>query len=173
MANAYTVCSYIQIKIIISITKFEPSREKTFLMHMQTQGHDSHVKISSVFILYSLVIKCLIANRKIHDCCIARFVPETVEIPKIGFITLRLIKIKDNVQLYEVLTIIPADQSCCKTHVMVIKYLGRRMGKPTICICENKDADQLRSNCKADQRLCFRYMNSTIPLLSKTKISSL
>ena len=116
MANAYTVCSYIQIKIIIiGITKFEPRPEKTFLMHMQTQGHDSHVKISSVFILNSLVIKCLIANRKIHDCCTARFVPETVEIPTTGFITLRLIKIKDNAQLYEVLTIIPADHSCCKT----------------------------------------------------------
>ena len=30
--------------------------------------------------------------------------------------------------------------------------------KKTICICENKDADQLRSNCEADQRLCFRYI---------------
>ena len=29
------------------------------------------------------------------------------------------------------------------------------MGKPTICICENKGADQLRSNCEADQRVCF------------------
>ena len=28
--------------------------------------------------------------------------------------------------------------------------------KPAICICENKDADQLGSNCAADQRLCFR-----------------
>ena len=28
--------------------------------------------------------------------------------------------------------------------------------KPTICICENKYADQLRGNCEADQRLCFR-----------------
>ena len=46
------------------------------------------------------------------------------------------------------------------------------MGKPTICICENKDADQLRSHCEADQRLCFRYKDSTIPLLSKSKISS-
>ena len=36
------------------------------------------------------------------------------------------------------------------------------MRKPTICICENKSADQLRSNCEADQRLCFRYMDSTI-----------
>ena len=27
--------------------------------------------------------------------------------------------------------------------------------KPAFCICENKDADQLRSNCTADQRLSF------------------
>ena len=47
------------------------------------------------------------------------------------------------------------------------------MGKPTICICENKGADQLPGNREADQRLCFRYMDSTIPLLSKSKISSL
>ena len=47
------------------------------------------------------------------------------------------------------------------------------MRKPTFCICENKDADQLRSNCAADQRLCFCYMDSTIPLLSNSKMSSL
>ena len=41
------------------------------------------------------------------------------------------------------------------------------------CICENKDADQLRINCAADQRLCFRYTDSTIPLLPKSEISSL
>ena len=29
-------------------------------------------------------------------------------------------------------------------------------------MCENKGADQLRSNCEADQRLCFRYTDSTI-----------
>ena len=51
--------------------------------------------------------------------------------------------------------------------------MSRRMGKPTICIGENKGADQLRSNCEADQRLCFRYTDSKIPLLSKSKISSL
>ena len=39
------------------------------------------------------------------------------------------------------------------------------MGKPTICIGENKGADQLRGNREADQRLCFRYTDSTIPLL--------
>ena len=47
------------------------------------------------------------------------------------------------------------------------------MGKPTICICENKGADQLRGNREADQRLCFRYTDSEIPLPSKSKISSL
>ena len=38
------------------------------------------------------------------------------------------------------------------------------MRKPAFCICENKDADQLRGNREADQRLCFRYTGSTIPL---------
>ena len=47
------------------------------------------------------------------------------------------------------------------------------MRKPTFCICENKDADQLRGNREADQRLCFRYLDSLIPLLSKSEISSL
>ena len=45
------------------------------------------------------------------------------------------------------------------------------MGKPTICIGENKDADQLRSNREADQRLCFHFTDSTIPLLPKYEIS--
>ena len=47
------------------------------------------------------------------------------------------------------------------------------MRKPAFCICENKDADQLRSNCTADQRLCFHYSDITIPLLHKSKMSSL
>ena len=51
-------------------------------------------------------------------------------------------------------------------------YLSRLMGIPTICIGENKGTDQLRSNCEADRRLCFRYTDSSIPLLSKSKISS-
>ena len=47
------------------------------------------------------------------------------------------------------------------------------MRKPPFRICENKDADQLRGNREADQRLCFRYIDSTIHLLSKSEISSL
>ena len=55
----------------------------------------------------------------------------------------------------------------------VHKKMSRRMRKPTICICENKDADQLRSNREADQHLCFHYLDSTIPLLPKYEISHL
>ena len=54
------------------------------------------------------------------------------------------------------------------------------MRKATFCICENKDADQLRGNREADQRLCFRYIDtcfryidSTIPPLPKSQISTL
>ena len=47
--------------------------------------------------------------------------------------------------------------------------MSRVMRKPAFCICENKDADQLRGNREADQRLFFRYIDSTIPLLSKSK----
>ena len=44
------------------------------------------------------------------------------------------------------------------------------MRKPAFCICENKDADQLRGSREADQRLCFRYTDSTIPLLPRSEI---
>ena len=47
------------------------------------------------------------------------------------------------------------------------------MRKSAFCICENKDADQRRGNREADQRLCFRYTDITIHLLSKYEISSL
>ena len=45
--------------------------------------------------------------------------------------------------------------------------MNRLMEKQTICIGENKDADQLRGynqlrgNREADQCLCFRYLDST------------
>ena len=39
------------------------------------------------------------------------------------------------------------------------------MRQSAFCIWENKDADQLR--------LCFRFMDGKIPLLSKSEISSL
>ena len=51
--------------------------------------------------------------------------------------------------------------------------MNRVMRKPTFCICENKDADQLRDNRQADQRLCFRYIDSAILLVPEYEISSL
>ena len=55
-----------------------------------------------------------------------------------------------------------------ETMTQRIWQLSRLMGKPTICIGENKDADQLRGY----QRLRFRYPDNTIPLLLKSEISS-
>ena len=58
--------------------------------------------------------------------------------------------------------------------IKIVKhYMSRAVRKPAFCICENKDADQLRGNRKADQRLCFRYIDATIPLLPKYEITSL
>ena len=54
-----------------------------------------------------------------------------------------------------------------------VYQMSHVMRKPTFCICKNKEADQLRGNREADQRLCFRYIDSTIPLFSKPEISRL
>ena len=50
--------------------------------------------------------------------------------------------------------------------------MSRIVRKPDFCLGENKGADQLRGNREADQRLCFRYSDSTITLLLKSEISS-
>ena len=47
------------------------------------------------------------------------------------------------------------------------------MRKPAFCICKNKDADQIRGYREADQRLCFCYLDSTIPFLPKSENSKL
>ena len=57
--------------------------------------------------------------------------------------------------------------------VLYFHNMSHRTRQPAICICKNKEADQLCSNCTADQRLCFRYTDSTIPFLSKCKVTSL
>ena len=36
------------------------------------------------------------------------------------------------------------------------------MRKPTFCICENKDTDQLGGNRKADEGHCFHYRNTVV-----------
>ena len=50
--------------------------------------------------------------------------------------------------------------------------MSRIMRKLVFCLSENKGTEQLRSNCEADQRLCFRYTDNTILLLLKSEISS-
>ena len=52
-------------------------------------------------------------------------------------------------------------------------YMSLAIRKPAFFICESKDADQLRGNREADQRLCFRYLDSAVTLLPKSEISSL
>ena len=47
-------------------------------------------------------------------------------------------------------------------------YMSHGMRKPTICIGENKAADQLCSNCTADQHLCFRCRDSKYNLSSSS-----
>ena len=54
----------------------------------------------------------------------------------------------------------------------ICNHMSRIVRKPDFCLGENKGADQLRGNREADQRLCFRYSDSTIPLLLKSEISS-
>ena len=58
-------------------------------------------------------------------------------------------------------------------YCVLLAYLNMShvMRKLDFCLCKNKGADQHRSNCEADQHLCFRYTDSTIPLLRKSKIS--
>ena len=60
-------------------------------------------------------------------------------------------------------------------HISVVRItdrsdMSRVVRKPAFCICENKGADQLHGNREADQRLCFRNTDSTIPLLPKSEI---
>ena len=62
------------------------------------------------------------------------------------------------------------DDICIAAKWLDHLYMSRVVRKPAFCICENKDADQLRGNREADQRLCFRYIDSTIPLLPSSHL---
>ena len=51
--------------------------------------------------------------------------------------------------------------------------MSRVMRKPDFCLCVNKGAEQLRSSCESEQRLCFRFSDSTIPFLPKSEFFKL
>ena len=48
-----------------------------------------------------------------------------------------------------------------------LQQVNRVMRKPIFCNCENKGADQLHGNS-----LCFHYIDSTIPVHSKSKFQA-
>ena len=68
------------------------------------------------------------------------------------------------VNLYRFLDPILQKTNAYKLHTSYI--MSRVVRKPAFCICENKDADQLRGNREADQRLCFRYIDNCNPSAS-------
>ena len=56
------------------------------------------------------------------------------------------------------------NRSCCP-----LGLLEQPQEKTGFCLSENKGTDQLCSNYTADQRPCFRYTDSTIPLYPKSE----
>ena len=76
--------------------------------------------------------------------------------------------------LYSIVCVLPGLKDTQETEFLrpTLKYhMSHCIRKPTKCLGENKGADQLRGS-EADQRLCFRYTDSTTPLLLKSEISS-
>ena len=65
------------------------------------------------------------------------------------------VKVTDLIVFYDLFT---TGRSDCSTFFSVLSSEPRYEKKMDFCICENKDADQLRGNRKADQGLCFRYI---------------
>ena len=51
-------------------------------------------------------------------------------------------------------------------------YMSLVMRKPAFCICENKDADQLRGDREADQRLCIRFLKVQYLYFLNTKFQA-
>ena len=46
--------------------------------------------------------------------------------------------------------------------IKLFKYMSRHMGKPKICLGENKGADQLRSNCKASFAVTAKLISAFV-----------
>ena len=100
---------------------------------------------------------------------------------KAGFIHINWIFVSSSLKCMLYVCIRMVNGEIRKIHVLLLLssnyaqyiYMSLVMRKPAFCICENKDADQLCGNREADQSLCFCYIDSTIPLLPKSEISSL
>ena len=93
----------------------------------------------------------------------------------------------ENLSIDEAVTLLKGDEDIIKLKLkrddpctgklmqrpFIDEYLSHVMRKFASCICGNNCADQLCGNHTAGQRLCFRYIDSTISLLSLSEISSL
>ena len=56
--------------------------------------------------------------------------------------------------------------------IMSFYTINLQLYETPLQICKQKDADQLQGDCAADQRICFRSIDSTTPLLPISEISS-
>ena len=50
-------------------------------------------------------------------------------------------------------------------YILLLFVIESHHEKTIFCECVKKGPDRLHGNRAADQRICFRYINSTIPLL--------
>ena len=121
------------------VLPYESRHEKPCFLHMPNQRQ----YVFSHFLnlkLKPLIILC---------GCTARFVSDQVRKPE------------DRFSHYAAHIRTTKMQIILHILISITKMLNEpRYGKSAFCICENKDADQ---------RLCFRYTDTTIPLLSKSE----
>ena len=91
----------------------------------------------------------------------AAYIAEGKRIPRRGEIGL----LPEEIQAYEDMGFVMSGSRYVMSLVM---------RKQDFCLCENKGADQLCSNCTADQNLWwfFFHTDCTIPLLPESEFSS-
>ena len=97
--------------------------------------------------------------------------------PKVGYTKLAVLSVSRNLLIVtfmteRLLTKFGAS-SPTSTSVGLLNSIDGGIRAASFCICKNKDTDQLCGKCTADQCLCFRFMDSSIPLLHISRISSL
>ena len=156
------------------IKQNEPRHEKTcFFCICENKGADQLLSTCTAdwrfFIASKLIQFLYFLTSKIMPLTIfcgstARLFQTWSESTKTGF----LMKWLNWCQLNACATICIIGGGNSQKLFVLLKHLSLIVRKPVFCIWENKDADQLRGN-----RLCFRFIDSTIPILPKSEISSL
>ena len=123
--------------------------------------------MDNIYILKSLLTHVLNQNKKLYCACVD--FTKAFDFVNQDTVWYKLVRIWIRGKMLDITKSMTKEVKSQVKH----NYMSRVMRKPTFCICENKDADQLPGNREADQRLCFRYTESTIPLLPKSVILSL